>query len=83
MVKKVQIVFCYWNIENILSDKIQKLQNRAANFFFNFRMANAVSALPFTTEFPVKPGRAGYITEWVFTWVWTHFDPEKTWYSCE
>ena len=30
-------------------------------------MANAVSALPFTIEFQVKPDRTGVITGWVTT----------------
>ena len=33
------------------------------------RMADAVSVLPFTTEFQVKPGRTGVIAGWVTTWV--------------
>ena len=33
------------------------------------RVANAVSALPFTSESKVKPGRTGFIAGWVTTWV--------------
>ena len=33
------------------------------------RVADAVSALPFTTEFQVKPGQTGSVAGWVTTWV--------------
>ena len=45
-------------------------------------MAYAVSALPFTTEFQVKPGWTGSVAGWVTIWVQPRVD-SQTWDLCE
>ena len=46
------------------------------------RVAYAISALPFTTEFLVKPGRTGSVARWVNIWVQPRVD-SQTWDLCE
>ena len=48
----------------------------------NHRVAYVVSALPFTTEFQVKPGRTGSVAGWVNIWVQPRVD-SQTWDLCE
>ena len=46
------------------------------------RVAYAVSALPFTTDGQVKPGRTGSVAGWVNIWVQHRVD-SQTWDLCE